>query len=280
MRQRDWPRKHYFLRRRLMNKFVIIFLLLTLTLSLVIWQLGILNIQEIHITIKDDSCIVPDGTKNQIKVMGQNILFVDKKDILLNLQRVIPCIKDITISPEFPGKLRISIIPRVPMAVVQSFRPVISPDIKTLEASQSSSSALIDTSPPQPSGKVFLADNDGFLFGSYVKEDIIPNLFIEEQDLKINMQLNTRNFNIIGQAFKLLNSSLVLNDINLTNTKLAGQSLIIFAQYKVILSLQKDIPLQLASLQLITEKAKIDGRLLEVVDTRFNKPVVVYAPKK
>ncbi|KKS13713.1 MAG: hypothetical protein UU67_C0020G0034, partial [Candidatus Daviesbacteria bacterium GW2011_GWB1_41_5] len=57
-------------------------------------------------------------------------------------------------------------------------------------------------------------------------------------------------------------------------------SLIIFAQYKVILSLQKDIPLQLASLQLITEKAKIDGRLIEVVDTRFNKPVVVYAPKK
>ena len=59
--------------------------------------------------------------------------------------------------------------------------------------------------------------------------------------------------------------------------------LIVFPQVdnpKVFFRLDNEIDLQLASLQLILEKAKIDERILEFIDLRFDKPIVRFAPKK
>ena len=49
---------------------------------------------------------------------------------------------------------------------------------------------------------------------------------------------------------------------------------------KVIFRLKNEVDIQLASLQLILDKAKIDEKELEFIDLRFDKPVVRYAPKK
>ena len=49
---------------------------------------------------------------------------------------------------------------------------------------------------------------------------------------------------------------------------------------KIIFKLRNDIDKQIASLQLILEKAKMETSKLEFIDLRFDKPIVRIAPKK
>ena len=49
---------------------------------------------------------------------------------------------------------------------------------------------------------------------------------------------------------------------------------------KVIFRLDQRIDVQIASLQLILEKAKMYSESLEFIDLRFDKPIVKFAPKK
>ncbi|MBI4038755.1 hypothetical protein HY384_02235 [Candidatus Daviesbacteria bacterium] len=49
---------------------------------------------------------------------------------------------------------------------------------------------------------------------------------------------------------------------------------------RIIFRLSNSLDVQLASLQLILGKAKIDGSRLEFIDLRFDKPVLKFTPKE
>lgn len=57
-------------------------------------------------------------------------------------------------------------------------------------------------------------------------------------------------------------------------------NLIVQSKPTIIFSLENDAALQLASLQLILEKAKIGKGQIDLIDLRFDKPVLRYAQRK
>ncbi len=57
-------------------------------------------------------------------------------------------------------------------------------------------------------------------------------------------------------------------------------NLIVQSKPTVVFDLKSDSSIQLASLQLILEKAKIDKDQIEIIDLRFDKPVLRYAQGK
>ncbi|MBI2334917.1 FtsQ-type POTRA domain-containing protein [Candidatus Daviesbacteria bacterium] len=68
--------------------------------------------------------------------------------------------------------------------------------------------------------------------------------------------------------------------IDITEASATAESLLIQSMPQISFALDKDIEEQIASLQLILAKAKIDEETLEFIDLRFDKPVVRFAPKK
>jgi hypothetical protein len=64
----------------------------------------------------------------------------------------------------------------------------------------------------------------------------------------------------------------------LLKVSMSGTMIIVDVQeMKVILNLKGEYLKQLASLQLILQKNKIDSKRIESVDLRFAKPVVIYS---
>jgi len=68
--------------------------------------------------------------------------------------------------------------------------------------------------------------------------------------------------------------------LSVYRVKIVGQYLMTDSSAGIALNLESDIKRQLASLQLILSKSKIEQREVSSIDLRFAKPVVVYSPKK
>lgn len=75
-------------------------------------------------------------------------------------------------------------------------------------------------------------------------------------------------------AQKIYNKLISLNlEIKKVST-LAKNDLLVEGTYKIYFSLEKNIDFQLASLQLILNKAKIESDKVEYIDLRFERPVI------
>lgn len=242
-------------------------------LLLVIFKSPLMQIKKITTDLHGVDCV----SEQQIRVdnsIKQNILLFDHQKVRQLWLQQYPCIGQVIFHRRFPNQLVIDLYPRVPFIQVSGFIPKVLPSLDNAEASISTATALFDWSFPVASlAGILIADQQGVVITNREQANL-PLLYYPESEIKVGQQLNLELFT---------NLALIMDKLSalaspVSQVRFDGQSLLLQTQQKVVLSFPDDINRQLASLQLILSKAKIDGKAMDKIDLRFDKPVVIYFP--
>ncbi len=222
------------------------------------------KIHLINLNLSQINCTDEQNIKDKSNILNKNIFFVDEKNTKLDLKNKFICIKDIQFTKSLPDKILMNVKGRIPVA-----------ELISIPNFESSTSAVIENiaTPSASLDETYLADDDGVVFAKGFA-DVSKIYFLgktisikEKQDEYLNKTL------FILKLFK---------ELGIDNSKvyIIDNFLITNSHPKVAFLLNKEREEQIASLQLILQKAKIDNKELEFIDLRFDKPIIKYAPKK
>lgn len=253
--------------------FIFIFGVLAL-IGLFVFKSGIFNIAKINIESNQLTCVSKENILSEFYLWNNDILLFDGEKASKTILAKYPCVGKVSIAKILPNSLSIKLERRTSLA------KVITINLDLPEASASSEAALLDwsisdTSPQQ----AFIIDADGLIWS---KDDnlFLPTLYLPDQALEIGKQLDKK---IISQVeiliSKINKSGLEIFNPATLKLKIVDDNILIIAAPRVVVSLDKDIARQVVSLQLILQKAKIDEGALEIIDLRFDKPVLKYFSK-
>lgn len=226
--------------------------------GIVTWRSALFNISNIEIATYDLKCIGEEDLKNASALLGRNFFLIDSAEIEKILKKKFICIKSVSLYKKLPHSVKLEVKGRLPFAQIISLQNKIATfsaeeNIATPSAEEIKSRQIIDDE-----GVVFEKARDVV----DIPKVYVPDFEIAKSDLlKILQKIKTFKLEI-KEAF------------------VADDNLIIAGMPKIIFRLDSKIDTQLASLQLILNEAKIDFSLLELIDLRFDKPVVKLAPKK
>lgn len=228
-----------------------------------------LKVRTYEVLLENVHCADNLQIRQRLGIAGKYIFLVDKNELLNSLQKEFVCIKDLNFSKTTVNQFEVKVAGRIPKVIIKKIYP--------LEATPSTQSAT-------DSAK-YLADETGLIF-SKLDEDK-PNLIeigAVSDNLNIGYKFPENLYEFISQVLQKV------TEYSLPSTifKLDGDSLFVETQPRIILNLKEDLNKQIASLQLILQKAKMnsdsaskkDVKTIEMIDLRFNKPVIGYSIKK
>ncbi|MBI2011845.1 hypothetical protein HYS91_03680 [Candidatus Daviesbacteria bacterium] len=253
------------------------FILISLSiLSLFLFVLGykFLIVKNINISSSNTNCLKQTQIKGEINLMGVNLLLINKNSILNTLQKKYLCIKDIEFKKNFPNNLAIHISGRIPVAILELYPPRQNKIyLNDLEATPSSQAALLNYSFTNINGKdKLLIDEEGYIFAKLANQNL--PIIKTDGNLKLGQKAPIEVINATSIIQKIKSENLNLKNIKIVG----GKNLIIEMEEKIIFDLKKDYEAQLASLQLILQKSRINFRKMDIVDLRFENPIVTYSP--
>lgn len=231
-------------------------------------QFGFMRIKKVEVKQGGAECVSGKELTEDLNISGRNIFefSVDEKKTLDKY----PCIKSIEIKKKLPNRIVMVINGRKPFMRVARYGLAV--DFK--ESTPSSQTALIDWSEPVSStASYFLADDEGVVFATTGSTSLAIFFFPEE--MRFGKKVTGELFQKIVEVLRGLNNI----GERVSFGKITGNSLLIQGDIRAAFGLSSRIDRQVASLQLILGKAKIDGRLIESLDLRFDKPVVIYKGK-
>lgn len=250
---------------------LLIFFILVGLISLIyiIFVSDLLKIKTLEINLSKTNCANSLDIRNSTQLLDKKLFLTD-----LNLEKRLieqfPCIKKVTAMRIPPGKIVINISGREAIAVIKITKPEATQS--TQVSNEASSSALLLNFPETSDAKSFVIDEEGIVFDQD-KDLNLPTLFLVG-NLKLKQKLEGHFIN----AVVVLNKLKVLG-LDFKNSKVSSDILVVDSTPKLIFNLRENINNQLASLQLILEKAKMEDITMEFIDLRFENPVVKYRDK-
>src|SRR3989338_5820628 len=236
-----------------LNKVQVLTPLVFVVVSIAVWQLGILRVSKVSVSQEGIPCISDAVLLEQTFIQDKFYWEIDQARL----------------------ESEVIVKNRKPIAAIKSYRPPLPVLFGNKEATPSSTSAVLNWSFPDlvaenevvdKSGKVFLASDTSWL----------PLVLIDRHDLKVGDDINDILFTNLTEIFSKFSEV----GLSVYRVKIVGQYLMTDSSPGIALNLESDIKRQLASLQLILSKSKIEQREVSSIDLRFAKPVVVYSPKK
>lgn len=246
-----------------------------IVLLVVIFKSPLLQIRKISVDLHGVNCVTDQQIVNDDR-LKQNILMFEQEKVRQQWLLQYPCIGQVFFHRRFFNRLIVDIHPRIPFLQVAGFLPKPLSTLSNAEASSSTGTALFDWSfPVATSGGILVADQQGVLIASGQQSNL-PLLYYPESELVVGQHLDPKVFSTIAIVIEKMNS--LASPVS--QVRFDGKSLLLQTQQKVVLSFSDEINRQLASLQLILSKAKIDGKAMDKIDLRFDKPVVIYSPQK
>ncbi|MDD2823041.1 MAG: FtsQ-type POTRA domain-containing protein [Candidatus Daviesbacteria bacterium] len=254
-------------------KVKIVSLLAIIFFIIIIWRLNLLSISTAEVT-NLAGCVSLDQLNNEINSMDKNMILVNVNKLKDKLTSKYMCIKDVNVSYKFPKTIKVDIYGRDLLTKVVSAD--FGSNLVDMESSASSQAALLDWNfPSESSDDAFAVDDSGYVFIKVKSDHLIPTLFLNE-GINLGKKLDQKTFNSVGQIFSKILTYVPISYQPNFKAKVYGTTLLVNSSPKLAFSLENDILRQLASLQLILQKAKIDERAAEFIDLRFDKPVVQY----
>ncbi len=262
-----WPRNS-------IKKIFGIFFLAAVLLS-VIFMVRPGNISSLEVDGDVLSCLSADQIGRETGLVGSNFWLEDRKKLLEQLSARHLCLKSASLTFIFPSTAVLKAVKREAALAVISYSASIS------AAQESSPSAQLDlpwSQPSTPAGEMLVSDSEGFIFEKSDRVQL-PVVYIPKE-LNIGSHLNPGQAEKVVTIFNKITQ--MVNDFPAAGTtlqrpvwaKIMDDSLLMDLHPRVIFSLKKDILRQLASLQLILQKAKINIGGVETIDLRFDKPVI------
>jgi hypothetical protein len=259
-------------------KFKKITLLVPVFIGIIIflcWQLGLLKASQVSVSQDGISCVGDDQLIQDINLKGKLYWEIDHQKLEDDLINKHPCISDVSLNYKFPNQIAVEVTNRIPIASIVGFAPPSPLLFEDSEATPSSSSASLDWSFPELAQKGEVVDSFGKVF-ALSDTSWLPLILFDDPNLKLGSDFRDQVFSNLSQVLKKLPEI----GLSVYRFKVQENQLLADSTPKVVLNLESDIARQLASLQLILSKTKIDSREVLSIDLRFNKPVVVYSPKK
>lgn len=249
---------------------VVAILFVVVLLFLLVFRMGLFTIKIVKIENSKSGCVNENQLKDTADLLGQNYFFINSKKIEENIKKKFFCIKSLQLSKQLPDKVLIQVFLRQPFALLVN--------LKDKEASLSALLENISTPSAEQVENYYVVDNEGVVFSKNEVDSNIPRIYIN--DPKISLGENLRADLTVGplkilekvQTFGTeIGESWIRDDLFVVNRN---------SKPKIIFSLNGNVDVQIASLQLILQKAKIDESKLEFIDLRFDKPVVRFVPRK
>lgn len=250
-------------------KFIIgVGLSLVIFFIFVIFKSNYFKIKIINIKADNVSCVDENNLTERSTLLGNNFFFIDEQKIEDKLKKDFICIKNINFSKRLPSKIIIDIEGRKGVAVLAT--------VKYSEASISSIIENIATPPRILPKDSFLVDDSGVVFVNNDGLTKLPRIDVVGLDIAVGFKFEN---DYLKKTLKIMNEleHLVIDNpsVLILNKFLISQS-----KPKIVFNLDENIDIQIASLQLILQKAKMDSEEFEFIDLRFDKPLVRIAPKK
>lgn len=245
--------------------FLILFIFSVIGLIILLLKTNLLTVKKIEI---DKPCVEESLIKNTANLLEQNYFLIDSTKIIKNLKKRFLCIENIKISKSFPDKVKLEIIKR----------EAASQFINQKEKIASSSMQITEIATPSANynDEILLVDKEGVVFAKSANYLNVPEIFLYGLKISLGDKLKDGMLNYLKILDKFKTFG-VLIEKSWTD----GKELVILTpeKSKIVFHLEENIDIQLASLQLILSEAKIDLKEVELIDLRFDKPVIKIAPK-
>lgn len=248
--------------------FVIPMVLIILGVFFVI-KFEVFTIKKIKILTEGSLCVDESQLKSASGLLNQNLLLINSAKKERDLMQKFYCLKFLKLSKYLPDKITIQTANRKPFILLANLKAKIA----------TPSFLITDLATPSAEqiGDVYFLDNEGVAYTRATAELTIPKIYNQDLNISLGQKLEEK---INNNLFKILEKLKTLGLQFEVSWITDGFLIINPPPIKIIFDLKNNIDIQLASLQLILDKAKIYSESLEFIDLRFDKPVVRYAPKK
>jgi len=248
--------------------FKILGLLLIIGLLLFWLRTDFWLIRKVSCQFDDSDCPLDIFNKARSLSLGKNILFFSKGELGENLKEEFPQIHLVEIKRGIPHSLTFTLSSRKSIVALAVELPLLD-----LEATES---AEIEGPEFNLSGTFYLLDQQGVVLEKVSESKNLP-LILVSNDPQLNFGDQIEKEEIM-KTIDLL-SGLRLRLINPKITKIISlREVRVWLENDLLclFNFTKDIDEQLDSLQLISSRAKIEGKQIKRIDLRFDKPVVAY----
>lgn len=280
------------------NKKIILLVVLTLILgffALMVF-LKFLTVKKVRLE-QSSSCLSLDQAKSMLS-KNTSILFIKSDKITADFQKKFPCLADLKISLSLPDTLILQARERTPVLIVEKlfFPETLDQGEKLSKTIDASFSATLEATKEatliktldfevkeSSSSGLLVVDDNGYAFLDDPKDLNLPKIAGFFPELELGKKIDSR---IVRNSLEIFEK---LKDIQIevvSGKVTKGIYLLILANYqkevgspknlKLIFSLTGNHLSELASLQLILQRNKIDLKSIESIDLRFDKPIVVY----
>ncbi len=229
-------------------------------------------IRNLIIKLDKIECASESSIKEVAGILGQNFFFLNSLEIKKKFDQKFICIKNINFIKHFPDAIELQISGRIPIALL--INTIEATNSYTLEdfISTSSSSLTVGVSSNLAS---LVVDEEGVIFSDDTGKNL-PRIFFEGEKLEKGKKLSGGG---VKKSIQILNKMTQLGT-EVNDAKIYSQGLLLISgKPKIVFSLDGSIDVQLASLQLILDKAKIENEIVEFLDLRFDKPIVKYGKR-
>lgn len=252
---------------------IMLLALFSLLIAFFALRFDLFTIKKVNFRLENINCADEKQIKDSLNLSGENFFFLNTEKLEDNLKSRFICINNISLSKYMPDKVSLTISGRDPYAILVS--------LKLKEATKSFQLQIENMATPSAGnynfGEKFLVDKEGVVFSGNIDNLALPNILFLDREFsfgdKIGEEIPRNTILIIN---KLKGFGIEAGNVAISNNKL----LVVYSTPKIIFNLSDFVDVQLASLQLILEKAKIESKDLEFIDLRFDKPIVKFAPKK
>lgn len=250
--------------------FKILALVLILGALYYIFSSKILIIKKLDVKLVDVNCTDQEQIKSTSSLLGQNILFITTDQVTQKLTQKFVCIASVNLTKKLPEEVGLEVFGRKPALLISTFSSEASLSaVLAYRQPISSQSAFISES--------FLIDDQGVVFSKQIDQTSNFKLFVQS-NVSVGQRVDKQ---VIQKVLKAFDKVRLFGVPAQEGWLYLGRYLLFETEPKIVFSVEekKDLNLQLASLQLILDKAKIDSVKIDFIDLRFDKSIVKFLPK-
>lgn len=248
---------------------LMLILILTVFLIILAFRSDLLLVHEVLIQsqpqpvisnlIANDIKLVGDLVKG--RTVGRSIIFVNQKRLESEIRKNFLTINQVTVTKNLPNQISVSLTPRLPTAEIDVW--------------SATDSGKIDSAKKRPRIRL-VSDETGYLFAQVASTSGIPviNIFLD-REIRVGDRLQGER---VKEAIDILDQ-LKKSSLEVAVVELVGVEAIkvrLKTQMIVVFSGQKEVEDQVASLQAVIDRHRMEKREIIQIDLRYNKPVVKY----
>jgi cell division septal protein FtsQ len=238
-------------------KKILVFLFLIIVGSIyLLFFSPVFRVYDISFSGDNPSCTTLEEIEKVSNIKGQNLLFLESPEGPIKEKFL--CIRSVVLQKSIPSKAKIELKNRKAV----------------LTLVQAVGNASTESARLTPAAEPVLVDDEGVIFAKDQGQSNQPLVYILDP---IGKSIEA---DVVNGTVKVINKLYNLK-ANTNEPRIYSKNYLSLGQKpKITFILNETVDRQLASLQLILDQAKMDTKEVEIIDLRFDKPVIRYGKDK